>query len=613
MALTDSQKTSFVYKKAVAQVAETSTAKDFFNEAYTGRDIVFPTQVWNQSDLIPATAPTLADGATSGVVQYFSKRLMTGVSGSTNAYYLSDLVDCIPFGIDASYNPVFYKNDGTTVINFGDSDWVINYAAGTIYFYAGNPSGVSAASPPKISFYKYVGTKGVGGAGIGTNTSINTTGIITAFKFVGDGSGLTNISGGGSSGIATYATSSGVSTNVVGGIASVTQLSVSGVSTFAGIATYTAALFGTTARFSGIVTALNFSGNASSATYASTAGIATYATTAGIATYATNAGLSTNLKGGGALSIPYQSAVDTTVFLTTPFSISALVGSSSTLSWISGSTANRVLRTNGTAISFSQVDLTTDVTGTLPIANGGTNSTATATNGGVAYGTGTAFAFTAAGTAGQVLTSNGSAAPTWQSGGVGIRTSGSIVGVGITLLDFRGSGISTITAPVLGISTINIIGGGGGTNVTISDDTTTNATRYIVFEDSLTGTASTIFVSSSKLTFNPSTGNLVAGGTVTANSDEKLKTNVKTLENSLEKVLSLRGVEFDRIDTKEHQIGVIAQEVEKIIPDVVYPKGPTSDNEIKSVAYGNLVGLLIEAIKEQNLRIDELERRLKEI
>ena len=63
--------------------------------------------------------------------------------------------------------------------------------------------------------------------------------------------------------------------------------------------------------------------------------------------------------------------------------------------------------------------LTTGVTGTLPIANGGTNSTATATAGGAVYGTGTAFAFTAAGTAGQVLTSAGASAPVWSgiSGG----------------------------------------------------------------------------------------------------------------------------------------------------------------------------------------------------
>jgi hypothetical protein len=73
----------------------------------------------------------------------------------------------------------------------------------------------------------------------------------------------------------------------------------------------------------------------------------------------------------------------------------------------------------GVAPSYGKIGLTTHVSGTLPIANGGTNSTATATAGGSAYGTGTAFAFTAAGTAGQVLTSAGAGAPVFSgiSGG----------------------------------------------------------------------------------------------------------------------------------------------------------------------------------------------------
>ena len=98
------------------------------------------------------------------------------------------------------------------------------------------------------------------------------------------------------------------------------------------------------------------------------------------------------------------------------------------------------------------------------------------------------------------------------------------------------------------------------------------------------------------------TGDITASGTVTANSDEKLKENVITIENALEKVLSLRGVEYDRIDSGDHQIGVIAQEVEKVIPAVVY------GDEIKSVAYANLGGLLIEAIKEQHKEIEELKK-----
>lgn len=107
-------------------------------------------------------------------------------------------------------------------------------------------------------------------------------------------------------------------------------------------------------------------------------------------------------------------------------------------------------------------------------------------------------------------------------------------------------------------------------------------------------------------------GNINASGTITAQSDKRVKINIQTIENALSKVLQLRGVEYNKIDNNEKQIGVIAQEVEKIIPEVVYPKQPAPDYETKSVAYANLVGLLIEAIKEQNTRIEELERKLEE-
>ena len=80
-----------------------------------------------------------------------------------------------------------------------------------------------------------------------------------------------------------------------------------------------------------------------------------------------------------------------------------------------------------TAPSWGKIGLTTHVSGTLPIANGGTNATATPTAGAIAYGTGSAYAFTAAGTSGQVLTSAGAGTPTWATPTTGTVTAVSVV------------------------------------------------------------------------------------------------------------------------------------------------------------------------------------------
>ena len=95
-------------------------------------------------------------------------------------------------------------------------------------------------------------------------------------------------------------------------------------------------------------------------------------------------------------------------------------------------------------------------------------------------------------------------------------------------------------------------------------------------------------------------GNLTATGNVTAYSDARLKTDVDTIENALDKVTKLRGVSFTKVDTHESGIGVIALEIEEVIPEVV------QDGAFKSVAYGNIVGVLIEAIKELKTELDEL-------
>ena len=93
---------------------------------------------------------------------------------------------------------------------------------------------------------------------------------------------------------------------------------------------------------------------------------------------------------------------------------------------------------------------------------------------------------------------------------------------------------------------------------------------------------------------------------VTAFSDVRLKQEIDTIDNALDRVTSMRGVFFDRKDNSEvRQTGVIAQEVEPFLPEVV--RETKDESKIKSVAYGNMVGVLIEAIKELNAKIEKLQ------
>ena len=100
---------------------------------------------------------------------------------------------------------------------------------------------------------------------------------------------------------------------------------------------------------------------------------------------------------------------------------------------------------------------------------------------------------------------------------------------------------------------------------------------------------------------------ILASGNVSAYSDITLKENITNIDNALEKVNAIRGVTYDRTDQDNtRHAGVIAQEVEEVLPEVVH----TDDEGIKSVAYGNMVGLLIEAIKEQQTQINELKAQI---
>ena len=133
---------------------------------------------------------------------------------------------------------------------------------------------------------------------------------------------------------------------------------------------------------------------------------------------------------------------------------------------------------------------------------------------------------------------------------------------------------------------------------------TPSGTVYPVSAASTTGSLSTAYTSSTAFTFTTSTGTLSATQ-FTSLSDVNKKKNIRPIENAIDITKKLEGVRFDWIDTGAPSIGVIAQEVEKVLPELV-----EETDGVKSVSYGNIIGVLIEAIKEQQVRIEELERRI---
>lgn len=169
-------------------------------------------------------------------------------------------------------------------------------------------------------------------------------------------------------------------------------------------------------------------------------------------------------------------------------------------------------------------------------------------------------AFIATGTAGQYLTSNGTSAPYWSN-------------------------------PAL----------------SVTDDTTTATSVYPTWAAG-SGNQS-MKITSTRLSFVPSTGNLTAAGSVTAYSDERLKTDIEEIASALDKVKTLRGVTYTRTDIGVRQVGLLAQEVQRVLPEAVVE----GDGGYLSLAYGNLVGLLVQAIKEQQQQIDDLRAKIKRL
>ena len=153
----------------------------------------------------------------------------------------------------------------------------------------------------------------------------------------------------------------------------------------------------------------------------------------------------------------------------------------------------------------------------------------------------------------------------------------------------------------------NIAGGGSANGLRFRDDHAGTVRGYVYSNNS--NQIGFLNSSASWSLQCDNSGNVTATGNVTAYSDARLKTNVNTINDALSIVGKLRGVSFDWKESGKRSIGVIAQEVEKVLPELVLTQqvlDPTGESEIKSVDYGKIVGVLINAINELKEEVEEL-------
>jgi hypothetical protein len=214
-----------------------------------------------------------------------------------------------------------------------------------------------------------------------------------------------------------------------------------------------------------------------------------------------------------------------------------------------------------------------------------------------------------------------SASPTFSS--LSLTSPLAVAQGGTAVTSSTGTGSVVLnTSPTLVTPALGTPSSGNLTNCTLTNSQITSALGYVpgvVTPYTLTvtttlGVGGVTTISNGTAASSSSTGALVvtggiglggslyAAGNVTAYSDRRIKTDIVNIPDALEKVCKLNGITYTRTDTGERGTGVIAQEVMAVLPEAVFG----SEEELYSVAYGNIVGLLIESIKELKKEIDIL-------
>ena len=315
-------------------------------------------------------------------------------------------------------------------------------------------------------------------------------------------------------------------------------------------------------------------------------------------------------------------------------------------------------------VSLSTLVGATSIAGTLTVSGGGTGLTVSGTAGNVLTSNGTTWtssAPTAASALGTPVSGNFSTGTfTWPT--FNQNTSGTAAGLSSTLaVGSGGTGATTLTlnSVLLGNGTgaLQVVAPSTSGNVLTSNGTTwtssaptaasalgtpvsgnfsTGTFTWPTFNQNTSGTAASFTSTTQNSQFNSigvgtaasaTAGEIRATNNVTAYySDERLKTNIVNIPNALEKVLQLNGVTFNANDlaatygytNQQQQVGVIAQQVEAVLPQIVVPapfdigqdldgnEYSISGENYKTVQYDKLVPLLIEAIKELTIEVNKL-------
>ncbi len=577
------------------------------------------------------------------------------LTGNLNVSGVSTFVGGIR-GIGIQSGSVNIATGIITALNFVGSGNSISYNAGTkvvdISIGGGNWEYENPTNTYQSDIYRLNGNVGIGTidptSKLDVRGDVNVTGIVTATVFVGDGSGLTGIT---ASGSGIIIRDSGILVGTAGTIDFGDNLTVSTIS-------------------AGVVTVTSSGGGASSQWVSNPTGIHTFSSV-GIAT--TNptstftvvgnvliSGVTTS--GGYNATTGNDYKINGTSVLTATTLGSGVVNSSLTsvgtlssgLNIDSGQTykINNTNVLDATTLGSGVVNSSLTSVGTLTSLN----VSGTTTLAGIATVTGTTLFSRQLSVSGIVTTGthNLITGNTYQIAGVNVLsattlganvvtsslTSVGTLSGGLNIASgqtYRVNGTAVLDATTLGssvtassltsvgtLTSLNVTGivtassfSGNATSATSATTATTAttasqlsfasssspSTRYLVFTDTLGGNSEANV--NSELQYVPSTGNLSATQ-FTSLSDATKKKNVRPIENSIELTKQLQGVRFDWINNDKPSLGLIAQDVEKVLPELV----ETNGDGIKSVSYSNMIGVLIEAIKEQQIRIEELERKL---